>query len=408
MTPLAATLRLPCGAELPNRLAKAAMSEQLAGPGGAPGAALARLYGRWGRGGAGLLVTGNVMIDGRHLGEAGNVVIEDDRHLEALAAWAAAARAGGAHAWVQLNHPGRQTARAVDPAPVAPSAVPLEVGGGAFARPRALAHDEILELVSRFARAAAAVKAAGFTGVQLHAAHGYLASQFLSPRTNLRDDDWGGDGPRRRRFLLEVLRAVRRAVGPSFPVGVKLNSADFQRGGIGEDDALAVVEALSAEGADLLEISGGTYERTAMFDEPAASTLRREAFFLAFAERARRVAEVPLMLTGGFRSRAAMEAALAGGAVDVVGLARPLAVEPDLPAALLAGRSDRARPVRLGTGFRTLDAMVVGSWHQRQLRRMGRGEEPDLSLSRTGALLLYVSDFVREGRARVRGARGFR
>lgn len=399
-------LRLPCGAVLPNRLAKASMSEQLAARDGSPSPELVRVYERWGRGGAGLLLSGHVMIDRRHVAEAGNVVLddEDERALPALARWAQAARSGGAALWLQLNHPGRQTPRVFDPAPVAPSAVPLAVGGRAFAAPRALADAEIHDLVTRFARAAALAERAGMGGVEVHGAHGYLVSQFLSPRTNQRLDAWGGDPPRRRRFLVEVVRAIRAAVAPSFAVAVKLNSADFQRGGFGEDDAMEVIAALGDERLDLLEISGGTYERAAMFDERApASTRSREAFFLDFAERARAVARMPLMLTGGFRTRAAMERALASGAVDVVGMARPLVLEPELPAALLAGTRDGARAAPgLATGWKTLDALVVGTWHQQQIRRMGRGLDPAPSLSRSGALWHTAVDALGSGVLRAR------
>jgi 2,4-dienoyl-CoA reductase-like NADH-dependent reductase (Old Yellow Enzyme family) len=206
--------------------------------------------------------------------------------------------------------------------------------------------------------------------------------------------------------LLEVTRAIRRTVAPGFAVAVKLNSADFQRGGFAGSDALEVIAALGEERVDLLEISGGTYERAVMFDERAPDTsTRREAFFLDFAEKARAATRTPLMLTGGFRTRAAMDAALASGAVDVIGMARPLAVEPELPAALLEGRSLGARSPRLATGCRTLDAIVTGSWHQQQLRRMGRGLEPVPSLSRSGALLLYVADALRSGRGGMGRAR---
>ena len=366
-----------------------------------------RLYERWGRGGAGLLLSGHVMVEPRHVAEAGNVVLEDERGLDALGRWAKAATAGGAHAWVQLNHPGRQTPRLFDGAPVAPSAVPLEVGGGMFAAPRALTEGEIWGIVERFAHAAALAEKAGLTGVEIHGAHGYLVSQFLSPTTNLRRDGWGGDAPRRRRFLLEIARAIRAAVAPAFAVAVKLNSADFQRGGFGEDDAMEVVAALGEERVDLLEISGGTYEHAVMFGEKAAgSTRRREAFFLDFAERAKAIARMPLMLTGGFRTRAAMESALASGAGDVIGMARPLALEPELPAALLSGKSLGARAPRLATGWKTLDSVITGSWYQAQLRRMGRGLEPDPTLSRTGALLLFFKDALRHGR--LPSARGFR
>ena len=405
MTTLNDTLALPSGATLPNRLAKSAMSEGLGDASGHADERLVRLYGRWSDGGTGLLITGNVMIDRDAVAEPGNVVLDRAHPLPPLQAWAAAATRAGNHAWVQINHPGRQVPRSVSSEPVAPSAVPVKLGK-AFATPRALNGDEIEALVTKYAESAARAQEAGFTGVQIHGAHGYLVSQFLSPLTNLRTDDWGGDPARRRRFLLEIVRAIRAAVGPDFPIGVKLNSADFQRGGFTEEESMDVVTALEAEGIDLLEISGGTYERSVMFAESnanaKASTQAREAFFLEYAERVRSRTSLPLLLTGGFRSGAAMTEALAG-AVDVVGMARPLAVEPDLSARLLADPTAAARVVKVSTGNGMLDGLVVGVWYGTQLRRMGAGQDPNPRLSRLRALFTYVASHLRGGRSRGRG-----
>ncbi len=399
--PLARPLSLAHGPEIPNRFAKSAMSEQLAAPDGGPGSGILRLYERWGAGGAGLLLTGNVMVDRRALGEPGNVVVEDDRHLARLTRWAAAAQARGARLWMQVNHPGRQSPRTLSPEPVAPSAVPLEGMGGAFAAPRALEEREIHEIVRRFAATAEVAKRAGFAGVQIHAAHGYLVSQFLSPRTNRRTDAWGGSPERRRRFLLEVVQATRAAVGTEVSVGVKLNSADFQRGGITEEETVEVVRALDDGSVDLLEISGGTYERPEMWRAPARrSTFEREAYFLDFAERVRGVATMPLMLTGGMRTRVGMVAALSGGAIDLVGLARPLAVEPDLPARLLSRRADAARRIDLSVGVRAIDAMIEACWYQFQIGRMGCGSSPRPGASRLAALHTIVKSLPRIGTRR--------
>ena len=214
MTQLSDPLTLPCGSRLPNRIAKAAMSEQLASGDGTPGDGLVRLYERWAAGGSGLLISGNVMLDLQRRGEAGNVVVEDDRHAAALRRWASAATSHGAAFWMQINHPGRQAPRTMDPNPVAPSVVPMTIGGGIFARPRALEPAEIQDIIARFARTSFIAKQTGFTGVQIHGAHGYLISQFLSPLTNLRDDDWGGDATRRRRFLLENRQSRARLRRP--------------------------------------------------------------------------------------------------------------------------------------------------------------------------------------------------
>ncbi|MDW5595224.1 NADH:flavin oxidoreductase/NADH oxidase family protein [Conexibacter stalactiti] len=377
---LADQLSLPNGAVLPNRIAKAAMSEQLGDRANRPTEDLDRLYDRWGRGGSGLVITGNVMVDRRHVGEPRNVVIEDDRDLPALRRWAAAGRAGGAALWVQVNHPGRQAMRIAGAKPVAPSAVAPRIPGAVT--PRALTGNEIEEIVARFARTAAVVREAGFDGVQLHGAHGYLISQFLSPRANVREDDWGGDPERRRRFVLEVLRATRTAVGDDFPVAIKLNSADFQRGGFSEEESVDVVVALAEAGIDLVEISGGTYEAPAMMGQARAqpqraSTVAREAYFLDYAVRVReRAPQLPLMVTGGFRSLAAMQEALSAGACDVIGIGRPLALHPDAVAGLLDGSRTRVDAGSRALGVRTLDSLIDLVWHTRQLQRIGRGRDP--------------------------------
>ena len=376
-TALAAPLTLPGGQTLKNRLAKSALSEQLGDRQNGPTPQLAELYRRWSAGGPGLLVTGNVMIDRRQLGEPRNVVVEDDRDLAALTAWADAARSGGSVAWAQINHPGRQALVLAGSArPVAPSAVRPRIPG--YVTPRALTGDEVRDLIARYARTAAVLARAGFTGIQLHGAHGYLISQFLSPLANVRDDEWGGDAERRRRFVLGVLRAVRAAVPAEVAVAIKLNSADFQRGGFDEDESMAVLEALAAESLDLIEISGGTYERPAMMEgDRKASTVAREAYFLEYAERLRqRVPDVPLMVTGGFRTAEAMEHAVATGACDVVGLGRPLAIAPDAPGALLAGRIARVDGGEKRIGVPKLDSAVDLYWHTRQLRHMGAGRDP--------------------------------
>jgi 2,4-dienoyl-CoA reductase-like NADH-dependent reductase (Old Yellow Enzyme family) len=384
---------LPNGNRLVNRLAKSAMSERVATPSGAPSQGHVALYDAWSRGGAGLLITGNVMIDRHAIGETGNVIVEDDRDLPALARWAEAGTQNDTQLWMQLNHPGRQSPRQVSPKPVAPSAVRLRGAGPMFATPRALLSEEIEAIVKRFAASAQLAERAGFSGVQIHGAHGYLVSQFLSPRTNLRDDAWGGDAERRRRFLLEVVRAVREAVSPSFAVGLKLNSADFQRGGFDESESMAVLEALDGEGLDLLEISGGTYESAAMFEETQPvhdSSKKREAFFLDYAAKVRSSVKTPLMVTGGFRSTAGMNEALGSGALDVIGVARPLAYEPSLPRRLLTDPDAAAHPVKLATGIKDLDALIQGAWYQAQLERLAKGLATDASYSRFSAVAKYL------------------
>ncbi|MDE2419191.1 MAG: NADH:flavin oxidoreductase/NADH oxidase family protein [Burkholderiales bacterium] len=388
MTPhaiLSHPLTLPNGVVIRNRIVKSAMSEALATRDGVPTPELNHLYKAWAEGGVGLCVTGNVMIDLKARGEPGNVVIEDDTHLAALKAWAKAGTAKGAQCWVQLNHPGKQAPKGLNRETVAPSAVPFRDDMKAFfATPRELTDAEVHALVARFATAAGIVKKAGFSGVQIHGAHGYLVSQFLSPHHNVRADDWGGTPEKRRRFVLEVYWAMRKAVGAKFPIGIKLNSADFQRGGFTEEESLDTIRALADAGIDLIEISGGTYEAPAMTGvkvgkTPAKESTRlREAYFLEFAEKARAAVTTPLVVTGGFRTAAGMAQAIESGAVDMVGLARMLAIEPDAPKKLLAGKATVHTVKPITTGIKAIDklGLLEISWYTGQLKRIARGEPP--------------------------------
>ena len=251
------------GTVLPNRIAKAALSECLSSPGFAPGDEIKTLYRRWAGNGQGLTITGNVMVDERYIGEPGNVVVEDERHFDDLVEWASIVKSGGAVGLVQINHPGRQTPRTLVSKPVAPSAVAVAGMAGSFATPRALTHDEIEDIIRRFATTARIVSQAGFDGVQIHGAHGYLVSQFLSPLANHRTDAWGGTPEKRRRFVLELVRAIRAEIGDKV-LAIKLNSADFQRGGFSEDESLEVVDARVEARIDMKEVSGGTNSSAAM------------------------------------------------------------------------------------------------------------------------------------------------
>ncbi|GAB3659308.1 NADH:flavin oxidoreductase/NADH oxidase family protein [Actinocorallia lasiicapitis] len=384
---LGSPLELRNGQTLPNRIMKSALSEALGDRDCGPSAALERLYGRWAAGGYGLVVTGNVMVDRRHRGEPGNVVIEDDRHLAGLRRWAQTFRGTGTPLWMQVNHPGRQANALVGKnRPVAPSAIAARVPGAV--RPRELTDAEIREIIERYATAAAVAEAAGFDGVQLHGAHGYLITQFLSPLSNQRTDGWGGTPEGRRKFLLEVLAATRAATSPGFAVGIKLNSADFQRGGFTEADSRDVVAALVAEGIDLIEISGGSYEAPAMLGTVSSSTAAREAYFLDYAASVRDLAgSTPIAVTGGFRTTATMNAAIASGDCDLVGLGRPTCVLPDAPHRILkegavslpsSGTRAGLRPVltRL-TNLKQIDGALDLSWHTDQLHRLGAGRDPD-------------------------------
>jgi len=400
-------LTLPCGVVLQNRLCKAAMTEGLAGADGIPGAALNRLYGIWSDGGAGLLLSGNVQIDRDHLERPGNVIVDrepDTTMMSALTEWAAAGTRAGNHFWAQLSHAGRQCQKIINPTPKAPSAVKLGLPGGQFGEPLPMTEADIEAVIAGFARCARVLKTAGFTGVQLHSAHGYLLSQFLSPRSNQRTDRWGGSLENRARVLLESVSAVRDAVGPQFPIGVKLNSADFQRGGFDFTESLQVAKWLQAAGVDLLEISGGTYEQPRLLNvegiEPvedqviAQSTRAREAYFVDFAQAMRKELSMPLMVTGGLRRRDAMEGALESGAADVIGIGRPMCVMTDAPKRLLAGAEELPRyedtlsllprwlkPLQKFNLVKTLATFAVQYWYYEQLLIIGETGKPSDDLS---------------------------
>ncbi|MEN8719807.1 MAG: NADH:flavin oxidoreductase/NADH oxidase family protein [Oceanococcaceae bacterium] len=410
-SPLDQSLTLPCGQTLPNRLMKSAMTENLADAHDQPTAALDRLYQRWSVGGTGLLVSGNVMVDRRYLERAGNVVVDEKVDRAALERMARAGKTGGNAFWMQINHPGRQCPRLVNPQPLAPSAVQVHMLG-MFSQPVAMTEADIEDVIARYAYVARVARDTGFDGAQVHGAHGYLISQFLSPHVNRRTDQWGGPLENRARLLLRILGAVREAVGADFAVGLKLNSADFQKGGFTLDDCVAVVEMINACGLDLLEISGGTYEALALIgqtgDAPPAgreSTRRREAYFLDYARRIRAVATMPLAVTGGFRDRALMEQAVADGEVDLIGLARPLCVDPDLSRKLLAQEAERAPDQdvsRLTIGANSPRKLMrdihAGStyWYNHQINQLAAGRDADLRVGQIGGIVRHmVNDFRR-------------
>ncbi|NHC04239.1 NADH:flavin oxidoreductase/NADH oxidase family protein [Acinetobacter sp. 187] len=380
-----------------NRIIKGAMSEALANTAGEPNHLHLGLYEAWAKGGLGCAITGNVMVDFRAKNEPGVVVIETERDLAKLKQWAEVGKKHGMVQLIQLSHPGRQCPKGLNKETVAPSAVPFSpMLATTFATPRELTETEILDIIQRFANAAAICEKAGFEGVQLHGAHGYLISEFLSPLTNKRQDQWGGSIENRSRFLLEVYKAVRTATSKDFLVTVKLNSADFQRGGITEEEVIYVFKVIDEAGIDLIEISGGSYEAPAMAgvkaDKRKQSTIAREAYFLDFAESIRKQVKCALMVTGGFRTAKGMNDALASGACDFIGLARPLAVETDLAHKLIAGQDVKYAVKPIKTGIPMVDKMAIMEiiWYAAQFKAIGEGRAPNPKLSPLKVFFKYL------------------
>ena len=385
-----------------NRVIKGAMSEALANTAGEPNHLHLGLYGAWAKGGLGCAITGNVMVDARAKNEPGVVIVETERDLAKLKQWADLGKQHGMVQLIQLSHPGRQCPKGLNKETVAPSAVPFSAMlATTFATPRALREDEILDLIQRFATSAVICEKAGFEGVQLHGAHGYLISEFLSPLTNKRTDQWGGSIENRTRFLLEIYKAVRAATSESFIISVKLNSADFQKGGITEEEVISVFKAIDEAGIDLIEISGGTYEAPAMAgaksNQRKESTIAREAYFLDFAEKIRKEVKCKLMVTGGFRTVKGMNAALESGACDFIGIARPLAVETDLTDRLIAGQDVKyaVNPIKTGIPFVDKMAIMEIIWYAAQFKAIGEGKAPNPKLSPLKVFLNYAKGNIK-------------
>ena len=391
---ISSSFTLPNGSVLKNRITKSAMSENFGTRYHAPSKGLINAYKVWAKGNPGLLITGNVMVDSMALGEARNVVVEDYKDFELLKEWARTVKGTGVHLWPQINHPGRQALAAINRETVGPSAISLNIGRVAkmFQLPTALTEEAIWEIIKRFGNTARIMKEAGFTGCQIHGAHGYLVSQFLSPNSNIRTDQWGGSLNNRARFVLEIYREIRRQVGSDYSIGIKINSADFQRGGFSEVESMQVISLLGNEGIDLIEISGGTYERPAMMNgDRKRSTVSREAYFLDYIDKARKLIKTPLLLTGGFRSVSVMEKALEDGNLDVVGLARPFCLYPNLANQIFDGSVKIFETPIPKIGIKFLDKLggVELPWYELQIQRIGKGKSPKTNLP--GILAFWFS-----------------
>jgi 2,4-dienoyl-CoA reductase-like NADH-dependent reductase (Old Yellow Enzyme family) len=374
---------LPNGATIPNRLAKAAMEENMATMGNLPGEHIFQLYKTWSSGGTGLLITGNVMVDHRAMTGPGGIALEADTPLAPFKKWAEAGTQNGTKIWMQINHPGRQVYAAMGGQVLSPSDIALDMGKHSklFGKPSPMTEDNIQELIQRFVTTATRAVEAGFNGIQIHAAHGYLLSQFLSPLTNKRSDRWGGSLENRARLLFEIVKAIKQALPEKVAIAVKLNSADFQRGGFDSKDALAVVKALEDLKVDLVELSGGSYESPAMQGKTAdGRTLEREAYFLEFAKEIAKKSTMPIMTTGGIVRLPIAEKVLDEG-VAMVGIGSALAFNPDLPNRWKTSPDAKAVIPSVKWKDKTMAAVATMAIIKRQLQRMGKGKAPKSNLS---------------------------
>ena len=387
----------PNGQTVKNRIVKAAMEENLSDPQLQPSDTLIQLYRTWSAGGTGLLLTGNVMVDARAMTGPGGVALEKDTPLERFIIWAKAAQANDTKVWMQINHPGRQVYANMNGVVYAPSAIKVDLGklSKLFGEPEAMTEAQIEDVITRFGDTAVNAQHSCFNGVQIHAAHGYLLAQFLSPLVNQRTDQWGGDLVNRARLLMRIVDEIKARTAPNFAVSVKLNSADFQRGGFDEIDALGVVQMLEQKGIDLVELSGGSYEAPAMQGMTKdGRTLAREAYFLAFAKTIAQQTTLPIMTTGGITQLKTAQQVLADG-VQLVGLATALAMRPDLPNHWQNAPAYRAPKPQVSWRNKSLQALAVMAMIKRNLQRIGRGKAPKVIMS---PVLSLIKDQLRKAK----------
>ncbi|CUK04233.1 NADH oxidase [Ruegeria denitrificans] len=354
-------LTLPNGRVLKHRIVKSAMSDSLADGRGNPTAEQIRLYERWAEGGVAASIIGEVQGDPRFPEKPGNLVLDDKADMAAFRDLARHGSIDGAQLWLQLGHAGALAHRPIS-RPKGPSVLDFP-----DFRSEAMSLSEIKAIPDHFARTALRAAKLGFAGVQIHAAHGFLLSQFLSPLFNHRTDAYGGSIHSRMRLLIETVEAVRTAVPSDFTVAVKLNATDQLEGGFTEEDALKVVAGLEGKGVDLLDISGGTYFPGAPSSSERAT---KGPYFLGFARAARRLTSTPLMITGGFKHRDEAEAVIAAGDVDVVGIARGFVLDPGLPKTWQAAKRDPVFP-----RFATLPPGGMTAWFTMRMADLAENRE---------------------------------
>ncbi|MEZ7725938.1 NADH:flavin oxidoreductase/NADH oxidase family protein [Gemella sanguinis] len=386
-------ITLPNGTTIKNRFFKSAMSEGMGTRDFQPKKNIATLYKRWAEGGTGLIITGNIMVDPKGTAEPGNIVFDKNSNMEILKNWANQGQQHGAKVMVQLNHPGKQAPKTIAKETVAPSAVPLGNGlNKLFSTPRALTTSEVEELVQKFVTSAKITKEAGFSGVQIHAAHGYLISQFLSPHDNRRTDKYGGSLENRMRFLKEIYLGMREELGKNFTIGIKINSTDFKEDGLTEEDSLKTIIELANLGLDFVEISGGTYERPAMMGATSKST--NQVFFAEYSKKLKQKIEIPVVVTGGIRSINAMNTLLNDNTTDFIGIARPLTIDPNIPNKIKQGTYTIVETTRVSTGVKKLDK-IFGSllgivYYQVLMQNIAKGKEPKATKNAWPSLIQAV------------------
>ena len=327
--------------DLPNRLIRSATAECLADAEGRPQPELRALYRELARGGVGLIIAGHMYVHPSGRASPEMTGIYSDELIPDLTGLVDAVHQENGRIVVQINHGGMQCGDGSVSETIAPSAVDAPFLQQAA---REMTPDEITLIVQAYGQAARRAQEAGFDGVQIHGAHGYLVTQFLSPFVNRRVDQWGGTLEGRMRFLRAVCLAVRQQVGAEYPVFIKLGMMDGVEGGLTVAESVQVVAALAEMGLDAVEISGGIGGpgKRNFNVRPAIRSEADEAYFRPLAQQARLATRLPIALVGGFRSRRVMEDVLEAGDADFISLCRPLICEPDFPNRLRLGLQERS------------------------------------------------------------------
>jgi 2,4-dienoyl-CoA reductase-like NADH-dependent reductase (Old Yellow Enzyme family) len=382
-----------------NRFLKGAMTERLSSwdaknyeARGVPSKNLINVYRRWGEGEFGVILTGNIMVEYDHLEAAGNPIIPrgsaySGERFDGFKELATQSKKHGSLIVGQVSHPGRQVTETIQKNPISASDVQLEgnVMGMTFAKPRAATDEDIKNVIEGFAHAAEYLEKAGYDGIQLHGAHGYLLAQFLSPSTNHRTDKYGGSLENRARLITEIGQEVRKRTSEGFVLAIKLNSVEFQEKGFDTAEAATLCKLLEDNSFDFVELSGGTYEQLA-FGHKRESTKKREAFFLEFAEKITpSLSKTKTYITGGLKSASAMVGALE--TVDGVGLARPVCLEPELPRLIISGEVDAAIEQLTDDNDFGITNVAAGT----QIRQLGKDQQP-IDLSDEGNMKAFQKD----------------
>ena len=314
--------------EIPNRFVRSATHEFMAEDDGTPTDRPIELYRRLAEGETGLIITGHAYVNPNGKASPRQTGIYDDRFVEGLGKITAAVRPFGAKIFLQIAHAGRQTKEKLcGCVPLAPSAVPEPTFK---TTPREMSDEDVRGIIDDFVQAGRRAREAGFDGAQLHVAHGYLLSSFISPHTNRRTDEWGGSTARRAKIVVEIVRGIKAASGRDFPLIVKLNSTDFLATGLHLEESIEIARLLKNEGIDGIEASGGMTEAGKGSVWQGMRPEDEEGYFVENAAAIKRAVGIPVIGLGGNRTFAVMKKFVGEGKVDLISMSRPFIREPYL------------------------------------------------------------------------------